>query len=70
MFEVQGKCPMCGKVTVRTIDATDEQMLAYQFGFDLVQNIFPDLSVEDREFLITGYCDDCQKVLFEYEEEE
>lgn len=51
-------CPMCRKEVTKYLNITNEQMSAYVGGM-LVQNAFPHLSVEDREFIITGYCDSC-----------
>lgn len=36
---------------------------AYLSGMS-VQDAFPHLNPVEREFLITGYCPDCQKLLF------
>lgn len=40
----------------RTLDIpmTEEQYDRYMKGVEHVQNIFPELSTDDREFLITG----------------
>jgi len=56
-------CPMCRKEVTKYLNITNEQMSAYVGGM-LVQNAFPHLSVEDREFIITGYCDSYQKIIF------
>lgn len=54
-------CPFCGKVTVLVVPADD--FMAWQNG-SLVQNVFPYLSAEDREVLISGMCIDCQDSIF------
>jgi len=36
------------------IDITQEQLNKWEAGVDLIQNVFPNLSADDREFLITG----------------
>lgn len=63
-IEIGGNCPMCGKYSEKTLNVTREQMKKYYNGKDLIQNIFPDLSASEREFLKSGYCDECQSKLF------
>ena len=36
------------------IDCTEEQMQDWSQGKDLIQNIMPNLSEHDREFIMTG----------------
>ena len=62
-------CPMCGAVTQRNLDITETQVMKYESG-TLIQHAFPKLNANEREFFKTGYCDDCQHVLFDYEDEE
>lgn len=45
------------------LDVTEEQ-LASHAGGELVQNVFPHLSAEEREFLITGMTPAEQKEIF------
>ena len=45
--------PFNGKVNTRDLDITDEQVAAYEAGA-LLQNAFPNLSADDREFYKTG----------------
>lgn len=42
-----------GKTHEREIDVTSEQLYAWQNGM-LIQNAMPNLSVDDREFIMTG----------------
>ena len=70
IYEIKATCPMCGKVNTKEIEMTDEQFISYQFGFKLIQNVFPELSPMEREFLKSGYCDECQSFLFAPPEEE
>lgn len=47
--------PVSGEINQREIDITPEQLLAYQNGeLGHIQNAFPRLSAEDREFILTG----------------
>jgi hypothetical protein len=36
------------------INCTQEQLDDYASGKDLIQNIFPQLSADDREFILSG----------------
>jgi hypothetical protein len=43
-----------GKENTLDLDITEEQLARYNAGDGLVQNIFPDLTPGEREFLMTG----------------
>jgi len=45
--------PFNGSVNTRDLDITPEQVAAYEAGA-LLQNAFPNLSADDREFFKTG----------------
>lgn len=62
-------CPMCGQKTERELDITSSQISAYQNG-TLIQDAFPNLDADDREFIKTGYCQKCIEVLFAPVEDE
>lgn len=36
------------------LDITPEQLARYENGEELIQNVFPNLSPEHREFIMTG----------------
>ena len=36
------------------LDVTPEQLTRYEQGNELIQNVFPNLSAEHREFIMTG----------------
>ena len=59
-----GICPICGRET--TVSMTSEQFMEYQFGKKNVQDIFPEKSATEREILISGMCEKCQKKIFEF----
>ena len=61
-------CPMCGRVLRKDLNITENQLLKYENSMDLIQNIFPNLNIKEREFIKTGYCYECQDVLFGEEE--
>ena len=54
-------CPICGDESKCELDP--EKYKRWQAG-ELCQNVWPEMSLEDREVLISGTCLDCQKVLF------
>lgn len=66
MKNIYTKCPICGKKTIFTV--TDEQYDKYINKKENIQRIFPKLSCEDREKLITGICGDCWNKIFKDEE--
>lgn len=43
-----------GKQHTRDIDVTDEQLRTWRRGGVLIQDAMPQLSADDREFLMTG----------------
>jgi hypothetical protein len=43
-----------GKISSMELDITSEQFARIESGIELIQNIVPHLSSEEREFLITG----------------
>lgn len=47
------KSPLTGITRTKEIDATIEQILAWEEG-ELIQNAMPHLSADDREFIKTG----------------
>lgn len=59
---VKQVCPMCGKIHEMHLDK--ESAMKYFAARQLVQEAFPDLAPTEREFIISGYCVECQKALF------
>lgn len=49
-------CPMCGVMQRKEFPI--EGYVKYEAGH-LVQDCFPEMSADDREFLITGICQKC-----------
>ena len=63
------KCPMCGALTTKEIDDKYAKAIdRYQSGIGYIQDI--PLDADTREFIKTGYCNDCMKALFGWNEEE
>lgn len=54
MIEVTRKSKLTGKVHTRKIDITREQLKEYEQSDEYIQHFFPDLSADDREFIMTG----------------
>ena len=50
---IRKRCPFTQKINTREIPVTPQQLQAWQAG-ELVQDAMPNLSPDDREFLITG----------------
>jgi hypothetical protein len=64
-------CRLCGQTT--QVPATVEQLTELYMPRSqrrLMQEIFPDLSIGDRELLISGTCDTCWQNLYGSEDEE
>ena len=59
-----------GKVSEMELDITQEQMDRWQSGRELIQNVFPNLSPEQREFLMSGATPEEWDELFPEEDEE
>jgi hypothetical protein len=62
-----GKCIECGKNVDNVVDA--QAYGQWRFGGMFIQNAFPEMSHDDREFLISGLCGKCFDKLFEGTEE-
>ena len=63
--EVKQRCDMCGRES--RIRLTEEELEAYRgylAGGQLIQECLPSLNRCEREFLKSGYCTDCQEMLF------
>ena len=60
-------CPFCHNTTELVVPF--EGYKAWQSG-ELVQNALPELSVDDREMLISGTCETCWDELFKIEDED
>ena len=63
---IQIICPFCGKVNEITVPTDD--FIDWQCG-ELIQNAMPYLTPENREFLISGMCRECQDKIFGGDEE-
>jgi hypothetical protein len=53
-MQVTKQSRISGKVSSMDLNITSEQFSRIEAGIELIQNIVPHLSSEEREFLITG----------------
>jgi len=60
------RCPRCA--TARGIDVRQSDWDSYKAGA-YIQDAFRDLSANDREALMTGYCSSCWDIIFDDEGE-
>ena len=67
MKKILVKCPQCGKEKIIEVDS--EKWKRYIEG-ELIQNVFPDMSADVREELITGICSKCWKNIFLNDEDD
>lgn len=69
-INVETICPFCGKL--HGISVNEDGYLAWREG-ELIQTALPELSVNEREVLVSGMCLECQTKFFDdddYFEEE
>ena len=58
MVSVTKRSAISGIVRTRELDITEEQYSRWQKREGLVQEVFPNLSDSDREFIMTGITDE------------
>ena len=68
-MKIKRKSMTTGKVRVREIDVTQEQLDRWENG-ELAQDVFRFLSAEDREFIMTGIVSEEWDDAFEEEEDD
>lgn len=65
VFSLGKECPMCGqKAYLRMTEEEENQWRKYACFGGHIQDRFPDMDEQKREFIKSGYCPDCQKALF------
>ncbi len=72
-MRIERTSPLTGQVNVMELDVTEEQLGEFygpREGRRLVQEIFPELTPAEREFLMTGYTQEDWDVMFPEEEDE
>jgi len=69
-MKVQRKSTISGKLYVMDLDVTQEQLDRYAEGRELLQNVFPNLRPDEREFIKSGITPEEWNDMFKYDEEE
>lgn len=54
------RCPFCNTVVTMKLDRVKLKPMP---GATLIQDIYPNLTADQREFIKTGICDDCWQSL-------
>ena len=52
-MKITRKSPFSGKINSMDLEVTAAQLVRYDSG-ELIQNVFPHLSADEREFIKTG----------------
>ena len=68
-MKITKKSILTGDFTTMNIDVTPQQLATYLGGTVLIQDVMPDVSAEEREFLISGITPDEWNKAFPKEEE-
>lgn len=69
MVAITKRCPMCGNThTLELNNDIAKQYDRYLAGYGYIQDI--QLPAEKREFLMTGFCEKCQDIIFAEPEDE
>jgi len=68
MMLIERKSMISGKTTYRDLDITQEQLDQWEEGA-FIQDVFPYLSISDREFIMTGITEDEWDTLMEEDHE-
>lgn len=63
-MQVTKQSRISGKISSMDLNITSEQLDRVNLGIELIQNIVPHLSSDEREFLITGITPDEWNDLF------
>lgn len=61
-IHIGGHCNMCGGFQV--IQMSPKQFQQWAYAEKLIQDIFPDMDSDDREFLISRNCGECFESMF------
>lgn len=65
MILVKRTCPFCGEKMALPVE--ENEYSAWASGIS-AQKAFPNLSAEEREFIISGICENCWEKIFGGEE--
>ena len=53
-MQIIRRSPITGQINVREIPVTHDQLVAWQNG-ELIQHAMPNISADDREFILNGF---------------
>lgn len=57
--------PLTGEINTMDLDITQEQLDAFYNGSELIQHAFPNLTADEREFILTGITPDEWNAMFD-----
>lgn len=63
-MQITKRSPLTGKDNTMDLPISENQMKLWKSGFGLIQDIMPELTPEQREFLISGSTPEDWAVLF------
>lgn len=63
-MEILRKSPFTGNINIMNLDVTEEQMRMFESREGYIQDIFPNLTPSEREFIKTGYTDEDWEAIF------
>lgn len=63
-MQITRRSPLTHKITTMDLDITHEQITRWQVDHELIQNVMPDLTPDEREFIMTGYTAEDWKAMF------
>jgi hypothetical protein len=58
MVNVMRVSPLTGKTNIMKLDISLDQIRQWENGLGLIQDIMPNLTASEREFIMTGMTDD------------
>jgi len=62
-FKVERTSPLTGLTNSIMIEVTNEELLRWKNG-ELIQDCFPNLTPDERQFMITGYTPEDRLAIF------
>ena len=67
---VERRSSFSGDINAMELDVTEEQLERFAAGQGYVQTVFPNLSADEREFILTGITADEWNKMFPPDEDE
>ena len=69
-YKVEARSNITGRTAAMEMRMSEEQLSGWANGDDLIQNCLPQLSPDEKEFLLSGITPEEWTEFFTYEEEE